>query len=103
MNFAQIYDAYSFVVVNQLEDFGFCAKGEGGPFVASGVTAPGGRLPVNTGGGMLNEGYLNGLNVVAEAVTQLRGQGGTRQVAGAEVGLVSGFGGPQGSAMVLRK
>ena len=103
MNFAQIYDAYSFIVINQLEDFGFCAKGEGGPLIASGVTAPGGALPVNTGGGMLNEGYLNGLNVVAEAVTQLRGQAGERQVAGAEVGLVSGFGGPQGSAMVLRK
>lgn len=101
MDFAQIYDAYSFVVVDQLEDFGFCAKGEGGPMVASGLTAPGGSLPVNTGGGMLNEGYLNGLNVVAEAVTQLRGQAGRRQVAGAELGLVSGFGGTQGSALVL--
>ncbi|HKX77493.1 MAG TPA: acetyl-CoA acetyltransferase [Novosphingobium sp.] len=102
VNFAQIYDAYTFIVINQLEDFGFCAKGEGGPFVASGATAPHGALPVNTGGGMLNEGYLNGINVVGEAVTQLRGQAGVRQVPGAEVGLVSGFGGPQGSAMVLR-
>jgi len=103
MDFAQIYDAYSFVVISQLEDFGFCPKGEGGPFIAAGNTAPGGLLPVNTGGGMMNEGYIHGLNVVCEAVTQLRGQAGTRQVPGAELGLVSGFGGPQGSAMVLGK
>ena len=103
MDFAQIYDAYTFIVVNQLEDFGFCAKGEGGPFVSSGATGRGGSLPVNTGGGMLNEGYMNGLNVVCEAVTQLRGDAGERQVPNAETGLVTGFGGPQGSAMVLRR
>ena len=103
MDFAQIYDAYTFIVITQLEDFGFCAKGEGGDFITSGATGPGGSLPVNTGGGMLNEGYLHGLNVVCEAVTQLRGDAGERQVPNAEMGLVSGFGGPQGSAMVLRK
>ena len=102
MDFAQIYDGYSTIVLAQLEDFGFCLKGEGGPFVASGATAPGGSLPVNTGGGMLNEGYVTGLNVVCEGVTQLRGNAGERQVS-AEVGLVSGFGGPQGSALVLRR
>lgn len=103
MNFAQVYDGYSFIVVHQLEDFGFCPKGEGGPFVASGATRPGGTLPVNTGGGMLNEGYITGLNVVCEAVGQLRGSADGRQVPGAEVGMVSAFGGPQGSAMVLRR
>lgn len=102
MDFAEIYDGYTFTVLSQLEDLGFCAKGEGGPFVASGVTAPGGKLPVNTNGGMLNEGYVTGLNVVCEAVSQLRGEAGARQVPDAKVGLVTGFGGPQGSALVLR-
>lgn len=103
MDFAQIYDAYSFTVLSQFEDFGFCKKGEGGDFFAAGNGAPGGILPVNTAGGMMNEGYMHGLNIVTEAVTQLRGAAGARQVPDAEVGLVTGFGGPQGSAVVLRR
>ena len=71
---AELYDAFSFSVVVQVEDFGFCAKGEGGPFVASGAITPDGTLPVNTHGGFLSEGYVHGLNHVAEAVSQLRGQ-----------------------------
>jgi acetyl-CoA acetyltransferase len=86
---AELYDAFSFSVLVQLEDFGFCAKGEGGPFVASGAITPGGALPVNTHGGFLSEGYVHGLNHVAEAVSQLRGQAGQRQVAGAAVALCS--------------
>jgi len=86
---AELYDAFSFSVLVQLEDFGFCAKGEGGPFVASGALTPDGTLPVNTHGGFLSEGYVHGLNHVAEAVSQLRGQAGQRQVAGAAVALCS--------------
>ena len=63
-----------------LEDYGFCKKGEGGPFVADGKTAPGGSLPVNTGGGQLSSFYMWGMTPVSEAVIQLRGDGGARQV-----------------------
>jgi acetyl-CoA acetyltransferase len=86
---AELYDAFSFSVLVQLEDFGFCAKGEGGPFVASGATALDGALPVNTHGGFLSEGYVHGLNHVTEAVSQLRGQAGDRQVARAAIALCS--------------
>ena len=84
---AEIYDAFTYSVLVQLEDYGFCAKGEGGPFVASGATALGGALPVNTHGGFLSEGYVHGLNHVCEAVSQLRGHAGSRQAHDAEVAL----------------
>jgi acetyl-CoA acetyltransferase len=84
---AELYDCFTYSVVVQLEDYGFCPKGEGGPFVASCATALGGALPVNTHGGFLSEGYVHGLNHLAEAVQQLRGEAGERQVPGAEVAL----------------
>jgi acetyl-CoA acetyltransferase len=84
---AELYDAFTFTVLVQLEDYGFCAKGDGGPYVASGTTARGGALPVNTHGGFLSEGYIHGLNHVCEAVQQLRWQAGDRQVPGCEVAL----------------
>jgi acetyl-CoA acetyltransferase len=84
---AELYDAFSFSVLVQLEDYGFCAKGDAGPMVASGATARGGSLPVNTHGGFLSEGYVHGLNHICEAVAQLRGQAGPRQVEGASVAL----------------
>jgi acetyl-CoA acetyltransferase len=87
---AEIYDCFSYTVLAQLEDYGFCAKGEGGPFVASGATALAGRLPVNTHGGFLSEGYVHGLNHFCEAVTQLRGEAGERQVPGCQVALSTG-------------
>ncbi|WP_181781488.1 thiolase C-terminal domain-containing protein [Pseudonocardia pini] len=86
---AELYDAFTFTVLVQVEDYGFCAKGEGGPFVESGATALGGRIPVNTHGGFLSEGYVHGINHVCEAVSQLRGDAGARQVPGAETALVS--------------
>mgnify|MGYP002624558880 CR=1 FL=1 len=89
----ELYDCYTFTVLVCLEDYGFCAKGEGGPFVADGKTAPGGSLPVNTGGGQLSSFYMWGMTPVSEAVIQLRGEGGERQVAGARTALVSGNGG----------
>jgi acetyl-CoA acetyltransferase len=84
---AELYDCFTYSVIVQLEDYGFCAKGEGGPYAASGATGPDGELPVNTHGGFLSEGYVHGINHVAEAVSQLRGTAGRRQVTGAEVAL----------------
>jgi len=89
----ELYDCYTFTVLVTLEDYGFCAKGEGGPFVAGGRIAPGGELPVNTGGGQLSSFYMWGMTPVSEAVIQLRGDGGKRQVPDAQVALVSGNGG----------
>jgi acetyl-CoA acetyltransferase len=89
----ELYDCYTFTVLVTLEDYGFCAKGEGGAFVADGRIAPGGALPVNTGGGQLSSFYMWGMTPVSEAVIQLRGDGGPRQVANAQVALVSGNGG----------
>jgi acetyl-CoA acetyltransferase len=87
---AELYDAFTPLVLMQLEDYGFCKKGDGAAFVADGTTAIGGQLPVNTHGGFLSEGYVHGLNHVAEAVAQLRGTCGPRQVEGAEVALSTG-------------
>jgi len=89
----ELYDCYTFTVLVTLEDYGFCAKGEGGPFAAEHVTGPGGRLAVNTGGGQLSSFYMWGMTPVSEAVIQLRGEGGRRQVERHDVALVSGNGG----------
>jgi len=89
----ELYDCYTFTVVVTLEDYGFCAKGEGGPFATENVTGPGGRLAVNTGGGQLSSFYMWGMTPVSEAVIQVRGDGGRRQVAKHDVALVSGNGG----------
>ncbi len=89
----ELYDCYTFTVIVTLEDYGFCAKGEGGPFAAEQVTGPGGRVAVNTGGGQLASFYMWGMTPVSEAVIQLRGDGGARQVPRHDVALVSGNGG----------
>jgi acetyl-CoA acetyltransferase len=97
---AELYDAFTPLVLVQLEDYGFCDPGTAADLVRSGV------LPVNTHGGHLSEGYVHGLNHLAEAVRQLRGQGGARQVAGAEVALSTGQSGyvmGSTSALVLRR
>ncbi len=100
---AEIYDAFTITVICQLEDFGFCNKGEGGPFVQAGHIALNGRIPVGTHGGLLSEGYMHGFNNIAEAVSQIRGDAGARQVKDAEIVLCSGFGGNVGSALLLRR
>ncbi len=90
---AEIYDCYTYTVLVTLEDYGFCAKGEGGPFVADGKLGPGGSLPTNTGGGELSGYYMWGMTPLSEAVIQGRGSGGERQVARNDIVLCTGNGG----------
>jgi acetyl-CoA acetyltransferase len=98
---AQIYDHFTGLVLLSLEDFGFCGRGEGGPYAASGALAwPHGTLPTNTHGGSLSEAYIHGLNHVVEGVRQLRGES-TSQVQGAETCLVTSAAGVPTSALVL--
>jgi acetyl-CoA acetyltransferase len=91
----QLYDAFTINPILFLEDLGFCAKGEGGPFVAGGAIAPGGRLPANTNGGGLSYTHpgMLGIFLIVEAVRQLRGEAGERQQPGIDVALVHGNGG----------
>jgi acetyl-CoA acetyltransferase len=92
---AQLYDAFTILPILFLEDLGFCQKGEGGQFVSGGAIAPGGRLPVNTGGGGLSFVHpgMFGLFAIHEACLQLRGQGGERQVKSPKIALAHGNGG----------
>jgi acetyl-CoA acetyltransferase len=89
----EIYDCYTYTVLVTLEDYGFCGPGEGGALAASGALAPGGNLPTNTGGGQLSSFYLWGMTPLHEAVTQVRGQAGDRQVVDHDTAIVSGNGG----------
>jgi acetyl-CoA acetyltransferase len=89
----QAYDCYTYTVLVTLEDYGFCKKGEGGPFVADGKLGPRGSLPTNTGGGQLSAYYMWGMTPLSEGVIQARGEGGDRQVEKHDVVLVTGNGG----------
>lgn len=99
---AQIYDCFTISVLLQLEDYGFCPRGEAGPFAASGALAPDGSIPINTDGGNMSGGYIHGLNHVVEGVRQMRGSADV-QIADARTCLVTS--GPIGisSALVLRQ
>jgi len=119
------YDAFTFTTMLQLEDYGFCKKGEGGQYVSSGIIELGGGRPNNTSGGHLCEGYTHGMNMVIENVRQLRGtvddscpigpdgkrqhtydysEGGCRQVKDAELSANLGWAMPgTGSAMVMQR
>ncbi len=101
----QVYDSFTITVLLTLEDLGFCAKGEGGPFVEGGRLRWDGPLPTNTDGGGLSACHpgMRGMFLIVEAVRQLRGEGTARQVANAEIALVHGTGGmlSTGATLVL--
>ncbi len=91
----QMYDSFTYTVLVCLEDLGFCAKGEGGPFAESGALRLGGALPMNTDGGGLSATHpgMRGLFLICESVRQLRGEAGDSQVDGAEIAVAHGSGG----------
>jgi acetyl-CoA acetyltransferase len=99
---AQFYDAFSPLVLISLEEYGFVKPGEGGPFAADGeLSVNGGRLPSNTSGGCLSEAYVHGMNLILEAVRQLRGES-VNQLERCETALVTSGNGVPTSALVLR-
>jgi acetyl-CoA acetyltransferase len=99
---AQIYDAFSPLVLLSLEGYRFCGRGEGAAFSEGGALEAGGRLPINTSGGGLSEAYVHGFNLINEGVRQMRGTS-PNQVPGAEACLVTGGEGVPTSAMILRR
>ena len=103
MDFAQLYDCFTFVVMRQIEEAGFCKRGEGPDFAKGGRIELGGELPVNTHGGLHSEGYAMGVNHMVEAVRQLRGQAGPRQIDNCRMGCVTSWGHyGDGSMAILR-
>jgi acetyl-CoA acetyltransferase len=99
----QLYDAFTINTILFLEDLGFCPKGEGGRFVSSGAIAPGGALPVNTNGGGLSCCHpgMYGLFTMVEAVRQLRGEAGDRQLSSPNIAVSHGNGGVLSSQATL--
>jgi acetyl-CoA acetyltransferase len=93
---AELYDPHTMSVIMQLEHYGFCGPGEGGPFVADGQTKAGGRIPTNTAGGQLSGWYATGFTPLVEGIHQVRGTAGDGQLPGVDVALVSGHGGNAG-------
>ena len=96
MDLAEVHDCFSSAEIVHYEDLGFCKKGEAGRFVEEGLSDIGGKIPVNTSGGLLSKGHVigaTGMSQIIEVVRQLRGQAGKRQVEGAKVGLQHNAGG----------
>ncbi len=96
----EFYDCFTMEVLLQCEGYGFCKKGEGGPFVATGAIGPGGTRPVNTGGGLLSSHHAGDTTPLLEAIRQIRGEGGARQVKDAEIAMATGHGGELLDGMV---
>ena len=97
---AVIYDHFTPLVLPQLEEFGFCGRGEAKEFLRDGNVELGGRLPINTHGGQLGEAYIHGMNGIAEGVRQVRGSS-VNQVPGVENVLVTAGTGVPTSALIL--
>jgi acetyl-CoA acetyltransferase len=102
VQFAEIYDCFTSTVLMSMEGLGLCERGGSGEFVRNGGTRLDGRLPTNTNGGLLSEGYLHGMNTVAEAVLQIQGRGGDRQAPNHDIGIVTSGALMDGSGLILR-
>jgi acetyl-CoA acetyltransferase len=102
---AQLYDGFSWLAMSWLEALGFCGHGESGPFIEGGARiALDGELPLNTSGGQLSAGRLHGYGYLHEAVLQLRGEAGARQLTGRpEVAVVANGGGPIAGCLLLTR
>jgi acetyl-CoA acetyltransferase len=107
VQFAELYDGFSFLTMCWLESLGLCGVGESGPFIEGGtnISREGGVLPVNTHGGQLSSGRLHGYGFLHEACTQLWGEGGARQIPGEtpEIGIAAAGGGNTCGTMLLRR
>jgi acetyl-CoA C-acetyltransferase len=103
IGFAEVHDCFTIAEIMAIEDLGFCNKGEGGKATEEGETAIGGRIPINTSGGLKGKGHPVGATGIAQAVElvlQLRGEAGKRQVGGTEIGLCHNVGGSGGTVVV---
>lgn len=103
MDFACIYDCFTFTTIGVIEDYGFCEKGGAGEYYASGKATYGGDCVINPHGGLLSEAYIHGMNHHYEAVLQLRHQAGERQVKDAQVALVTAGTGPFGGGLIYAR
>ena len=98
----QVYDHFSPLALMALEDFGFCKKGEAGPFVQSGGISLTGKFPTNTAGGLVGEAYIHGMNLITEAVRQIRGTS-PNQVKNVNYSFVASANGSPLNCILLRK
>jgi acetyl-CoA C-acetyltransferase len=100
---AELHDCFTIAEIIASEDLGFTAKGQGGPFAASGATAIGGQIPINTSGGLKSKGHpvgATGVGQICDIVMQLRGDAGERQVAKHKIGLTQNLGGSGATCVV---